>query len=210
MKLRLWTGQPWQAFKNFAILFSFTMNVILLIVLAIGLAMILPAAKQIAEPMVGGLNQSFEEMGQAHIVQTIEVEDAIPISFELPVSTETMATIVQPVPMNLPTNFVLPGGGGNINGNVFFELPAGTQLPVKLDIVVPVSQTVPIKLAVDVDIPLQETELGQPFGELQAIFDPLHRFLLNLPGSQDELYDRLTSGETPAASSSDVERAAAP
>jgi hypothetical protein len=38
---------------------------------------------------------------------------------------------------------------------------------------------------------LNETELGQPFGDLQAIFAPLDELLSNLPGSNEELMTRL-------------------
>lgn len=194
MKEWIWSGRPWKAFKNFAIIFSFTVNVVLLIALVFGAMLVIPSISQIAEPIVGGLNQSFADMSQAHIVRTIEVEDDIPIAFSMPLSTETFVTITEPVPMAVETSFVLPAGGGNINGTVFLELPAGTQLPVQLDIVVPVSQTVPVSLAVAVDIPIEETEMNQPFNDLQAIFTPLHRFLNNLPATNEELLDRISDG----------------
>lgn len=204
-----WSGKPWQAFKNFAILFSFTMNLILLIILLISAPLIIPIVSRIAAPLVSGLNQSFVEMGEANIVRTIEVEDNIPISFELPVSATTDVLITESVPMALPTNFVLPGGGGNINGTVFFELPEGMVLPVQFDIVVPVDQTVPVNLSVDVDIPLAETELGQPFNDLQALFAPLDRFLSNLPASNQELYQRLLQSGRLAAQSPTIDQATA-
>lgn len=194
MKEWIWSGRPWKAFKNFAIIFSFMMNMMLLIALVIGALLVIPSVSQIAVPIVGGLNQSFVDMSQAHIVRTIQVEDEIPIAFSMPVSTETLATITQPVPMAVDTSFVLPAGGGTINGTVFFELPAGTQLPIQIDLVVPVSKTVPVSLAVEVDIPIEETEMNQPFKDLQAIFTPLHRFLYNLPASNEELFDRIRDG----------------
>jgi hypothetical protein len=94
---------------------------------------------------------------------------------------------------------VLPGGGGVINGTVSLNLPSGLELPVALDLVVPVNQTIPVQLDVAVDIPLNETELGQPFGDLQAIFTPLDALLTNLPGSNEELFDRLRNTGRSAA-----------
>lgn len=205
-----WSGKPWQAFKNFAILFSFTMNLILLIILLISAPLIIPIVSRIAAPLVSGLNQSFVEMGEANIVRTIEVHDDIPISFELPVSAETDVLVTESVPMALPTSFVLPAGGGTINGTVFFELPEGMLLPVQFDIVVPVDQTVPVNLAVDVDIPLAETELGPPFEDLQALFAPLDHFLSNLPASNRELYQRLLDSGRLAAAEPTVDQATAP
>jgi hypothetical protein len=200
MKSWLWSGKPWQAFKTFAILFSFTINFVLILVLLLATPLILPIVGQIAVPIVGGLNQSFVDMGQARIVRVIHVNDTIPISFELPLSTETNVRITQPVPLSVPATMVLPGGGGVINGTVSLNLPAGTELPVALDLVVPVNQTIPVQLDVAVDIPLDETELGQPFGDLQAIFTPLDDLLTNLPGSNEELFNRLFTTDQSAES----------
>jgi hypothetical protein len=193
MKEWLWSGKPWQAFKNFAIIFSFVLNMIFLVLLILGALYIIPVVNDVAEPVVSGLNDSFEEMENAHITQLISIDDQIPVVFDLPVQTATTATILEPVPMNIPTQFVLPGGGGYINGNVSFSLPAGTQLPVQLDVVVPVSQTVPIAMEVPVDIPLSATELSQPFGNLRRLFAPLDSLLTNLPSTNAEAYQRLMS-----------------
>ncbi len=195
----MWSGRPWTAFKNFAILFSFMLNVLSLgLFLSIAL-MLLPFIRQATMPMVSGLSQNFAQMRDARIVRTIEIDDSVPIQLELPIATETTATIVQAVPMAVNTNFVLPGGGGNINGTVYFELPAGTQLPVALDLVVPISQTVPLDVAVDVDIPLADTELQQPLDNLLGIFEPIESFLYRLPADSDELYRRLLGRSAPDA-----------
>lgn len=191
MKSWLWSGKPWQAFKTFAILFSFVVNFILIIVLLLVAPLILPIVGQIAVPIVGGLNQSFVDMGEARITRVITVDDTLPISFDLPLSTETNVRITQPVPLNVPATMVLPGGGGVINGTVSLNLPAGTTLPVALNLVVPVNQEIPVQLDVAVDIPLDETELGQPFSDLQAIFTPLDGLLTDLPNSNEELFNRL-------------------
>jgi hypothetical protein len=202
MKEWIWSGKPWQAFKNFAIVFSFFLNIFFIILLIAGATMIIPALKEIAEPMVSGINQSFTEINEAHIVRTIQVKDTIPINFDIPVSTSTEVTIIEPVPMALPTNFVLPGGGGTINGTVFFELPAGTVLPVQLDIMVPVRESVPVELSVAVDIPIEETELNDPFGDLQSIFGPLGDVLSRLPDDNREVYRRAIFGSLEAVGDS--------
>jgi hypothetical protein len=46
-----------------------------------------------------------------------------------------------------------------------------------LDIVVPVDTTIPIRLDVAVDIPLQETELHEPFVGLQDVVRPFYWLL---------------------------------
>ncbi len=210
MKEWLWSGKPWQAFKNVAIVTSFGLNMVLLIFLIIAAFYIIPVVDSIAEPLVGGLHQSFVDMGEARIVRTIEVNDTIPVVFDLPLHTETNARLTQPVPMSIPTTFVLPGGGGYINGNVSFELPVGTDLPVAFNITVPVSQTVPVNLAVTVDIPLDETELGEPFTNLRALFEPLDNFLTNLPSSNSEVYQRVINSAGSQEEPEAVEQATVP
>lgn len=194
----VWNGRPWQAFKTFAILFSFTMNIILLIVLLVVTPLIIPIIDSIAKPLVGGLNASFVDMSDATISRTIEVSDEIPISFTLPLQTTTDVRVLRSVPLqNIPARFVLPGGGGVINGNVSLELPAGLTLPVELNLEVPVDQTIPVHLSVGVQIPLQETELGGPFNRLRALFEPLDRLLQGLPSSNEELFTRIMEDGEP-------------
>lgn len=195
MRNWIWQARPWQAFKSFAILFSFTMNLVLLIGLLLAAPYILPALDTIATPLVGGLSESFQQMGDARIERTITVEDTVPVQFDLPLETTTIVTLAQPVPLSVPASFSFPGGGGAINGTVALQLPAGTQLPIDLALNVPVSNTIPVNLNVAVDIPLNETDLGQPFGTLQRLFTPLDTMLRQLPADNDELINRVTQRE---------------
>ncbi len=197
MTKTFWQGKPWQAFKNFAIIFSFAVNAIFLIVLLVAAPLIIPIVNDVAEPLVGGLNDSFVQMGQARISRTIEVNDVIPIAFTLPLSTETVVTTTAAVPLQVPAEFILPDNGGTIRGIVAIELPANLPLPVQLALEVPVDQQIPVALSVDVNIPLQETELGQPFSQLQQLFAPLDRLLTSLPSSNAELLQRLRGRSLP-------------
>lgn len=211
MRNWIWQGRPWQAFKGFAILFSFTMNLVLLIGLLLAAPYILPAVDAIATPLVGGLSESFQQMGAARIERTITVEDSVPVQFDVPLDTTTVVTLDRPVPITVPASFIFPAGGGTINGTVALELPAGTQLPIDLILTVPVSNTIPVNLNVAVDIPLDETDLGQPFGTLQQIFLPLNTMLQQLPANNDELINRVSqraSGATgdPAETAQDTAR----
>jgi hypothetical protein len=194
-KRLFWDSKPWQAFKTFAIIFSFTVNVVVLIVLLAILPLILPIVDIIAKPLVGGLNDSFVDMSEATISRTIAVNDELDIAFTLPLATDTVVTVTENVPLSsVPARFVLPGGGGYINGFVSLELPQGLQLPVYLSLEVPVEQTIPVNLSVAVEIPLNETELGKPFNTLVSLFTPLDEALESLPGSNQELFDRLRAG----------------
>ena len=93
-----WSGKPWQAFKTFAIIFSFIMNFVLLVVLLIAAPLIIPIVDSIAEPLVGGLSDSFVDMSDATISRTIVVEDRIPINFTLPLEQQTDVVVVASVP----------------------------------------------------------------------------------------------------------------
>ncbi len=187
-----WDSKPWQAFKTVAIIFSFAVNLVVLIALLTILPLILPIVDSIAKPLVGGLNDSFVDMSEATISRTIEVNDTIDIAFTLPLETETVVMVTQPVPLvSIPARFVLPGGGGFINGAVSLDLPQGLELPVFLSLEVPVEQTIPVNLVVGVDIPLSETELGKPFNTLVGLFTPLDQAIDSLPGSNEELINRL-------------------
>ncbi len=192
----VWSGKPWQAFKTFAIIFSFIMNFVLLLVLLIAAPLILPIVNSVAEPIVGGLSDSFVDMSNATISQTIALDTTMPISFTLPLATETDVVIVRAVPLNIPARFTLPDGGGQINGSVSLELPAGLPLPVALDLEVDVDQTIPVKMEVPVQIPLQETDLGGPFNTLRGLFEPLDRLIKGLPSSNEELKNRVTQDGT--------------
>lgn len=188
----IWQARPWQAFKNFAIIFSFVINLVFIVALLLILPLLIPMIGGVATPLVGGLSDSFVQMGEASIERTIAVDDQIPVVFTLPLQEETNVVLVEPVPMSVPATFVLPAGGGTINGTVMLQLPSGTSLPVALDMQVPVSTTIPVKLDVGVDIPMQETELATPFNTLRALFQPLDNMLRGLPQSNDEFYERLS------------------
>jgi hypothetical protein len=193
----LYSGKPWEAFKTFALIFSFIVNIVFFVVLLAIAPLILPLVNDIVNPLVSGLNDSFVQMGEAEINRQIVVDDVIPIAFTLPLDTDTRVVVTEGVPLNnVPAQFVLPGGGGYINGLVSLTLPAGLELPVHLALDVPVEQTVPVQLTVDVNIPLDETELGVPFKNLQEIFGPLTAMLTSLPKDNEDLINRITEPQS--------------
>ncbi|MBI5928521.1 MAG: hypothetical protein HY862_04390 [Chloroflexi bacterium] len=198
----------WIAFRNFAIVFSFIMNFILLLVLINVVLLIFQIKNGIAEPLLQGLHSNFVGLDEARIQTEIQVNDEIPINFTLPVSDEIPINFTLPVSDNtdvyltedvvidnVPAYFAIEGGAGNISGTVDIRLPAETRLPIRLSLSVPVEQTVPINinvpvqqtipvsLTVPVDIPLNETQLHEPFNNLRNLFEPYVRALGNLPSN---------------------------
>ncbi len=191
-----WEGKPWEAFKSFAIIFSFTINFVLIIVLLLVAPLVFPViVNNIANPIVGGLNDSFVLMSGATISQTIQLDTEMPLRMTIPLEVSTDVVLSEDVKLDsVPTSFVLPGGGGIINGNVTLVLPANTVLPIEMNMDVPVSQTVDVIMDVPVQIVLSETDLGVPFNKLQSLFTPLDALLGNLPESNDDLIDRVLLG----------------
>jgi hypothetical protein len=184
-KFRVW----WNGFKTVALLISFTVNMVLLIVLLLVLMQIFQIKNGIVEPLVDGLHRNFVGLDEAVIMRTINVDDEIPVQFDLPLNQSTNVVLTGDVPIAASATFTLPGGGGMINGRVDIVLPKGLILPVQLDMTVPVDTTIPINLPVEVSIPLNETQLHAPFDNLRNLLEPYVRVLDNLPGSWDEVPD---------------------
>jgi hypothetical protein len=199
----------WRAFKNVAIVFSFAVNLVLLIVL---LALWAPAARTLLvlrngllEPLVTDLDEAFVGLGQATIDTTVQIEESIPIDFilplrqsllidfELPIEEDTTVYLTEDVPLNVPATFTLPDGGGVIRGQVSLSLPRGQPLPVHLSMKVPVYEQIPvnldvpvshqqsIKLGVPVTITLGESGLDTVVGDLRQSLVPAQRVVDTLP-----------------------------
>jgi hypothetical protein len=182
-------------FWKFAIIFSFVLNVILVLVL-LGLgALIFEIKNQIAQPLIGGLHSNFVAMDQASIVTTIPVQDTItvndkiPVVFDLPLNQQTSVVLLQ--------DTAIPRTVVTLNGvplRTDIVLPAGTSLPVQLNMTVPVSQTIPVVLKVPVNlnvavrIPLNQTELHKPFTSLAGLVEPYNAALNELPSSWTEIF----------------------
>ncbi len=184
-RFRVW----WNSFKTVAILMSFITNMVLLIVVLILLMQIFQIKNGILEPLIDGLHSNFVGMDEAVIERTIEVEDTIPVVFDLPLNQTTNVVLTQDVPIAANATFTLPGGGGMINGRVDIVLPKDLVLPVQLSMVVPVNTDILINLPVDVQIPLKETQLHTPFVNLRNLLEPYVRLIDNLPSDWSEATD---------------------
>jgi len=179
----VWQGKVLDAFWKFATLFSFIVNLILVLVLLFTVGLLFDIKNAIAQPLVGGLYGSFVQMDNSHIVTTIEVNDTLPVQFDLPLKQQTDVVISK--------DTLITGATVNINGGVLIIndapttilLRQGTPLPIQLDLIVPVSQTVPVHLIVPVNIALDQTDLHTPFNRLRNLFYPYSNALDKLPNS---------------------------
>ncbi len=175
-------SRVWRAFQTVAILFSFAMNLALLIAL-IMLYTQLAAIKGTVNGVVARLEGVVQDLGYTHISTTIPIRQSVPVAFELPVQQDTVVVTLAPVPITTAATFQLPGGGGTINGMVFINLPAGTRLPVRLNMTVPVRTQIPVNFDQPVDIALGSSGLDPVVVQLLALLRDLKALLDLIPGS---------------------------
>ncbi len=164
------------AFWTIASVMSFTVNIVLLIALAIALQMlgtIRTTANDQFSGLLGGLYNNFVRMDNATIRTQIPVNAEIPLNITVPVKATTQITLAQDAVIQ-NAHVIINTGSLDINANATVTLPSGTPLSVNLDFPLQVTDTIPISLLVDVNIPLKNTELSQPFQGLQAVVKPYY------------------------------------
>ena len=171
-----WRYKFMPAFWTIASVISLTVNVILIIILLITFQMlgaILTTTDDKITGLLGGLYTNFVKMDQASIRTNIHVEKEIPVQFSLNVSGPTNVTLSQDVTINGALVTVATGGLNIANARATIVLPQNTILPINIEnLVVPVDQKVLAVLDVPVDIPLNQTELHEPFVGLQQVVKP--------------------------------------
>ena len=189
-----WQGKVGPAFWRTASVLSLIINLILIIVMVVVIRYVFTLRTMIQDGLINGLYDNFVLMDEANITTTInvattiQVEDTMPVVFDLPLHQDTVVVLVGETPIYGATIY-LNGAAVPID----LVLPTGTSLGINLDLVVPVSQTigvsleVPVNLTVPVNIPLDQTELHQPFTGLQGVVSPYRKLLSNLPRSWEEI-----------------------
>lgn len=186
--------------KGFMILFSFIVNLVLIIVVVVLALTIFDIKNNIASPLLTGLHSSFVGLDEATIDWTIPVRDTIPVVLNIPLQTDTVVTLTEPVPLTVSATITLPGVGVLNNASVNLTLPEGLPLPVRLDLNVPVDEALDVEMDVRAVIPISETQLHDPISNLRLTFEPLVRALYNLPnnfGEAGQLVSDVLSGSAP-------------
>ena len=169
-----WRFKFLPALWTIASVISLTVNIVLLIILLMMFQMrdpIQDTADTQVTKLLGGLYTNFVKMDQATIATNIPVDANIPLDIVVPVQATTRITLAETavienahVRINTPTM--------TINANAVVTLPADTPLTVKLDFPLPVQDSIPVHLDVPVNIPLNQTELHEPFVGLQQVVEP--------------------------------------
>ncbi len=183
---------------RFMVIFSFIVNIILVVVLLVLGLFIFEIKNQIAQPLITGLHQTAVGLDNATIDWTIPVRDSIPLDLTIPLSTRTTVVLAAAVPLTVDASIVL--NGQNIPVDVSLSLPEGTALDVFLNLDVPVQQTVPVSLDVRAVIPINQTQMHDPITNLGLLFEPLAIGLTNLPDNFAEagtMVSNVLSGNPP-------------
>ncbi len=197
--------KTWGAFANIAIVFSFVVNCILVLVLLIAIGPLLQLKSGLVEPLLADLDGAFQGLGETNIETTVQVDQPIPIQFDLPldqplgldfdlpIDQDTVVMLTESVPLVAPATFTLPGAGGAINGTVSLNLPVGMHLPIHLNMVVPVettipvqmmvpvSESVPIQMTIPVNIQLGDAGLNPAVQRLRGVFTPVNVLIQSIP-----------------------------
>ena len=164
------------AFWTIASLMSITVNIILIVILLLlfqMLGVIQGTANDKISGLLGGLYMNFVKMDQASIQTSIHVEKEIPVNFDLNVSGPTIVRLREPATINGATVSVHTGGLTIVDANATIILPQGQPLSINIEsLAVPVRQSVLAVLDVPVNIPLNQTQLHEPFVGLQKVVEP--------------------------------------
>jgi len=186
---------------RFMVIFSFIVNLVLIIVLLALGVFIFEIKNNVADPLVQGLHRTAVGLDNATIDWTIPVRDSLFVDLQVPINQdtilstvteyngapvqpiagETLVTLTRDVPLTI-TNALIQSPDLTLrNATVNISLPAGTSLPVSLNLEVGLQTDIPVSLDVRAVIPVAETQLTDPIQTLQLLFEPLALGLHNLP-----------------------------
>jgi len=172
-------GRIWNALKNISLIMSMVINLVLIVVVVVLISQI-GAIKTTFSTVLGQLDSAFAGLGNSSIVDTIKIDQHVPIEFDLPIDQSITVQTQSPIPLSVPTTFSL-GAFGTINGTVSLEIPAGTSLPIHLQMTVPVSNQISVKFDQPISINLASKGLGPVVINLRAALTPLVNLVKQLP-----------------------------
>jgi len=134
--------------------------------------------------ILGGLYNNFVKMDQATISANVPVQQSIPLNINVPVTIPTVTADITLTKAAEITNVgvQITEGGVTINALAAkVTLPVGTPLSVEIKNMppfnLPVQDQIPISLNIPVNIPLNQTQLHEPFFGLQEVVRPYYCLL---------------------------------
>jgi hypothetical protein len=199
-----WSSGIFPLFWTVASALSLTVNVLLCLLVLGLLSYRGPITKIVtgqSTSILGGLYSNFQAMDNATIKTSVQVDTTIPLSIQVPVQTQTQITLAQPVTIHSP-RVLINTGVLRLDAPAQVTLPAGTPMMVNLNFMLPVQTSVPVHLDVPVNIPLNQTELHQPFVGLQEVVRPW--YCLFLPKSETLFMQNCVNTKLPSLTGSIV------
>jgi hypothetical protein len=190
-----WNSSCFPVFWTIASVLSLAVNVVLCLLVVGLLSMRGPIQKTVtgqSTGVLGGLYDNFVKMDQATIKTNIPVDASIPLNITVPVQTRTTIMLSEPTTIHSP-RVLIRSGGLTLDAPALVTLPKNQPLVVDLNFMLPVQTSVPVHLDVPVNIPLNQTELHQPFVGLQEVVRPW--YCLFLPKT-DSLYMQTCANTT--------------
>lgn len=153
-------------FYRISIIFSLLINLVLIAALVAAIFILPPVLSQ----LMGELNN----LENAVITTTVVVDQPMPVrgvSIEVlePLTVHTTADSS----INAAYVTMYLGGGSQVAGTTYINMPAGTELPIDFNNYIVMSTTIPVRLAIPVSIPLKETQVGAFAANLKGMLAPI-------------------------------------
>jgi len=159
------------AYWNVTSSLSLIVNTILIAVVLLMSREIFSLKRMLVRDLLGGLAYNFSLMDQARIKADIPVNLEVPLNLQIPINLATDVTIARDTPIDDASVKIITGII-TINGPADIVIPAGTVLPIQLNVTVPYQQILKYSTSVTMDIPLVDTSLHTPFVNLQEVVSP--------------------------------------
>ena len=112
---------------------------------------------------------SLEQLDNAHIRASIPIQSDLSLDTTVPVQTTTRITLASDLLVR-GAHVTINASGLSIDAPADITLPAGTEMDVNLDLVLPIKAALPATADIPVDIAIRDTELH---AAIQALKDSL-------------------------------------
>lgn len=168
------------SFGRVLIVFSILLNLIFLwLVISLGNTLF-AMQETVTEALLEGVTSSMVLSENAQIQTVVNINEQIPIAFDLVIKRDTLVVLFQPTRID-NASLSIRSANLSVDAPASITLPVGAELPITLDLTVPVNVSVPIELAVPVAISLAESDLGEAFQALQSLVAPYEKLQSEIP-----------------------------
>ncbi len=157
-------------FYRMATIFSLLVSLILVAVVV--------ALPFVLRPILGNVMRELDGLENAVIQTTVFVDQAMPVR-DVSIEVQQGITVKTTGDTTIswaPITFY-PSGGGSLPGGANIILPPDVRLPIDFENNIVMSSTIPVKLAIPVEIPLKDTQVGTFAANLKGMLAPITNLL---------------------------------